>query len=408
MSDLDQLDRAFEALTRQLAHEHGPGAAAAISTARRRRRTRVGAVALAALVVVGGGLTVPRLLVAEDGVAANGGSVRLDTAALERATARWIDGWVDRDRGSTYAGGFGTASCSSSGAPGGDSAPDPVSVGISQFVTPDDALADIAVKRYADAERAMSAQELSTPAPDTCGTTTTYDVDGVTVRHDAMPPEQPGIWLGDVWSVRIGSERAQLEIASGAGNADSRTAQAVAQALVAGLRDGWTQSVEQVEPDPQDQRSLPAWTDVDLEAALAGWRSPTKRAATTSPNLLCLHDRLNGVSTSISGGGGSPWGLSYTIAGYDDPTGGPANVELVLEQLRTCTSTEVRLETLPNGVHLATYDTGGPEPENAIWLAANGDRAGMVAVERADRPMPASARQDVADALLEILHTPWD
>ena len=57
MSELDQLDprldRAFEALTRELARAHAPGAAAAVSTARRRRRTRVGGVALAALVVVG-------------------------------------------------------------------------------------------------------------------------------------------------------------------------------------------------------------------------------------------------------------------------------------------------------------------------------------------------------------------
>ena len=101
-------------------------------------------------------------------------------------------------------------------------------------------------------------------------------------------------------------------------------------------------------------------------------------------------------------------GLSYRIAGYDDPAGGKANVELVLDELRACTSTEVTIETLPNGVHVATYDTGGPEPENAIWLAANGDRAGMVAVERADRPLPDSVRQDVADALHEILHLRWE
>ena len=31
----------------------------------------------------------------------------------------------------------------------------------------------------------------------------------------------------------------------------------------------------------------------------------------------------------------------------------------------------------------------------------------MVAVERADRPMPPGVREDVADALHEILHLPW-
>jgi len=239
MSDLDQLDprldAAFESLTRELARTHGPGAAAAMATARTRRRTNVGAVALATLVVVGGGLTAPQLLSSD------------------------------------------------------------------------------------------------------------------------VPPAGP--------------------------------------------------ATQQASPRPV---MLPEWTGIDLEGALHGWQSPTKRAATSSPNLLCLHDRLDGVTTSISGGGGSPWGLSYRVAGYPDPEGGPANVELVLDQLRACTSSVVEIETLPNGVHVATYDTGGPEPDNAIWVAANGDRAGMIAVERADRALPDAVRQDVADALHEILHLPWD
>lgn len=67
----------------------------------------------------------------------------------------------------------------------------------------------------------------------------------------------------------------------------------------------------------------------------------------------------------------------------------------------------MKLETLPGGVHLATYDTGGPEPFNALWVVAEGDRAAMVAVERADRPLPEGVPDDVADAVLEILRTPW-
>ncbi|GAA1943939.1 hypothetical protein [Nocardioides hwasunensis] len=240
MPDLDHLDRAFEALTRDLAHSPRPGAGAVLATARKRRRTRVGAVAFAALAVVGGGLTVPALMVADDGG-----------------------------------------------------------------------------------------------------------------------------------------------------------------------RGGWTESGPREVSSVDAKGPLPEWTGIDLEGALDGWRSPTKRAPTTSPNLLCLHDRLNGVTARISGGGGSPWGLSYGVSAYDDPAGGEANVELVLDQLRACSSPDVRIETLPNGVHVATYDTGGPEPDNAIWIAANGDRAGMVAVERTDRPLPAGVRDDVADALFEILHLPW-
>jgi hypothetical protein len=415
MSDLDDLmlDRAFEALTRDLAHTPGPGAAAAVSTARRRRRTRVGAVALAALVVVGGGLTVPRLVFPSDGVAADGGSARFDTPALAAATEGWIDEWETWERYSPWGGGgFSMASCTSGGGPAGDVAPEPTSRGSSRFVSHSGASAVLVVGHYADARAATSAQEGAATAADTCGSTTTYDVDGVQVVHDSMPPEGESVgdmWLGDIWSVRIGADRADLQLVNDTGVADEETAEDVAEALVAGLRDGWTQSgMEAVQPQPAS-RKLPEWPDdVDLDAALAGWESPTERAPTTSPNLLCLHDRLNGPSTSTSGGGGSERGVSYIVAGYDDPTGGTANVELVLDQLRACSSTDIRLEALPNGVHLATYDTGGPEPENAIWIAANGDRAGMVAVERAAGPMPASARQDVADALVEILHTPWD
>ncbi len=409
MSDLDhidpRIDSAFEALTRQFARDHGPGPQAAMVTARRRRRTRVGAVALATLVVVGGSLTVPRLLFPEDGVAANGGSARLDAGALEHATAGWVDGWVDQDQDpSSATGGHGIASCLSIGAPGGDGAPPAVRVGISQFVTPDDALAHLAVERYADAERAASAQERSNPAPDTCGTTTTYDVDGVQVRHDSMPPEQPGIWLGDIWSVRIGDERARLELATGAGNADSGTAEAVAETLVAGLRDGWTQSVEDVEPPP---RSLPEWPDIDLEGALAGWESPTRAAPSTTPAIPCLDEQLY-VDVEVSASSSSPRGVSSRITGYAEETTGPAKVADMVEQFRTCSRGDVQLETLPNGVHLATYDLGGAEGRGALWFGAFGDRAGFVGVSRADRPMPTGVREDVAEALHAILRVPWE
>lgn len=215
---------------------------------------------------------------------------------------------------------------------------------------------------------------------------------------------QSGIWLGDIWSVRIGDERAQLELAAGAGNADSGTAEVVAEALVAGLRDGWTQSVEDVEPRP---RSLPAWPDIDLEGALAGWESPTRAAPSTTPAIPCLDEQLY-VDVEVSGSGSSPRGVSYRITGYAEETTGPARVADMVHQFRTCSRGDVQLGTLPNGVHLATYDLGGPEGRGALWFAANGDRAGFVGVSRADRRMPLGVREDVGDALHTILRLPWD
>lgn len=342
MSDLDQLDRAFDALTRDLAHTHGPGAAAAMATARTRRRTRVGAVALATALVVGGGLTVPRLLFPADGVAANGGSARFDAAAIAQATDGWIGEWETWEQHSPWGGGsFGVPSCSYAGRPDREPAPQPMTLGSSRFVSRSGASATVVVTHYADAEVAASGSGLAVAVPDSCGTTTTYDVDGVQVRHDSMPPEGDSVgdrWMGDVWSARIGADRAHLEVINDTGVADDATAEEVAEALVAGLRDGWTQSgMEEVAPEDPPAPPLPEWTDVDLEGAFAGWRSPTRRAATTSPNLLCLHDRLDGSTAGLAVGG-SRWGLSYRVAGYQDPAEARANVDLVLDELRACTS----------------------------------------------------------------------
>ena len=185
-----------------------------------------------------------------------------------------------------------------------------------------------ALARYADAASAATAQTKAYPAPDTCGTTTTYDVDGVQVRHDSMPPEDPAGpgWLGDIWSVRIGADRAEFQVVRPVRAGRPTRPRGWRELLVAGLRDGWTQSgMDEVLPEPPAKaRDRSRLAGIDLEGAFAGWRSPTKRAATTSPNLLCLHDRLNGPTTSISLAGGSQRGLSYRVAGYDDPAGGQA------------------------------------------------------------------------------------
>lgn len=319
--------------------------------------------------------------------------------------------WETWERSSPWGGGsFGVASCSYAGRPDREPAARPTTRGSSRFVSRSGASATLVVTRYADAEVAASGSGLAVTVPETCGTTTTYVVDGVQVRHDSMPSEGDSVddmWMGDVWSARIGADRAHLEVINDAGVADDATAEEVAEALVAGLRDGWTQSgMKEVAPEDQLASPLPEWTDVDLEGAFAGWRSPTRRAATTSPNLLCLHDRLDGSTAGVAAGG-SRWGLSYRVAGYLDPADARANVDLVLDELRACTSSAVELETLPGGVHLATYDTGGPEPFNALWIVAEGDRAAMVAVERADHPLPQGVPDDVADAMLEILRKPW-
>lgn len=246
MPDLDQLDRAFDALARDLAHSSGPGAAAAVTTARQRRRTRAGAVALAAAVVLGGAVAVPRVAFPEDGVAARGGSARLDAAALEAATEGWTDGWELWERYSPKGGGGYAVPCPSSG-PGEALVPEPQEFGISRFVAWERSSAGFVLARFANAAQADEAQRIDPPFPDTCDVTTTFiDVDGVEVRHDSVPVGAAGsdLWLGDVWSARIGSRTGRLEVVVGTRVADEVTADRVAEALVAGMRDGWTQSPE--------------------------------------------------------------------------------------------------------------------------------------------------------------------
>jgi hypothetical protein len=406
----DVLYRAFESLTRDLAHSPGPGAAAAMSTVRTRRRTRVGAVALAALVVVGGGLTVPRMLSSEDGVAAGGGSAPLDTVALSRATEGWITDWEDWDRYSPWGGGgFSTASCSDAGRQSAEPAPEPASTGGSRFVSHSGPSAVLVVQQYADADQASSAQDLSGPAPDTCGTTTTYDVDGVQVRHDSIPQEggTPVMWLGDIWSVRIGADRAVLQLVNDTGVADDATAELVAEALVAGLRDGWTQSgMKPVPPAGPQTPQLPELSEQDLTRALAGWRAAARTRASGVVDTPCLGLSVS-TGTVASSGSGTPRGVTYELGGYADDRSGTERIAAMVEELRTCDDVSMEVEELADGVVLATYDYGGPDGHGALWLAARGDRAGVVGVDGAAGPMPASAHEAVAEVLDGWLSLPW-
>jgi hypothetical protein len=413
MSDLDDLvlDRAFASLTRDLSHSPGPGAAAAITTARKRRRTRVGAVALATALVVGGGLTVPRLVFPEGGVAAGGGSARLDAAALDRATEGWLSDWETWELYSPYGGGgFSTAGCSTVASPDGDRGPEPQSLGTSRFVTPSGATLLVTMEGFADAERARSSQDLSHPDPDTCGTTTTYVVDGVEVRHDSMPPEvesDDDAWLGDVWSARIGSERVEAQLINDTGVADDRAAERMAEAVVAGLRDGWTQSgMEAVRRQPQTPQ-LPPFDDGELGRALGGWSAASRGHASTVPNTPCLGESV-GTGAVTASSGGTPDGVTWDFAGYDDGAAGAARIAAMLDELRACVDSAMSVDELPNGVTLVTYDYGAPEGRGALWLAENGDRAGAIGVDGADRPMPRGVGEAVAEVLHTHLRLAWD
>lgn len=404
-----RLDDAFAAFTRDLAHAPSPGAAAAISTARRHRRTRVGGVALAALLAVGGGLAVPGLVGAGDGVAAGGGSARFDRDALAAATDGWIGEWEDWERYSPWGGGgFGAEACATPVS--ATSAPQPTSTGVSRFVSHSGASAVVVVEGFADATTAREAQDRALPSPDTCGTTTTYDVDGVEVRHDSMPPDGDAaddMWLGDVWSARIGDARAELQLVNDAGVADDATVERVAEALVAGLRDGWTQESNDVVPQAEGKGDLPAWPGADVERALAGWHAAGRMTATGTPNTPCLGESLQSGAVSTETGG-TPRGVTHRFAGYADDTSGPEKIETMLAELRACRDAQMRVATLANDVHVATYDTGGAAGRAALWFAAEGDRAALVAVEGADRPMPPGVEEDVADELRAALRLPWE
>ncbi|CAM3689032.1 hypothetical protein [Nocardioides zeicaulis] len=402
MPEHEHLDRAFAALSADLAHSPAPGAAAAIATARRQRRTRVGAVALIAVVALGSGLTLTQPRPDPDGIAADGGSAPLDAASLEAATAGWLDGWSpERTMDESF---------SRSGCDAIDASPLSTEAGNTVLFL-DDASATIRIAGFPDGAELGRSWDYTVGRIAECdglGTPDQVPVDGVSVLHWRVAmPDVEGARTTDVWLARDGRRTGLVEVVTPGPAAPADAVRGVAEALLAGVRDGWTESGAQpTTPSPMRGR-LPEWRDVDLVGALAGWQSPTRRAATTSPNLLCLHDRLDGHAAGVSAGG-SPHGLSYRVAGYLDPADAQANVGLVLDQLRACTSSEVELRTLPGGVHLATYDTGGPEPFNALWVVAEGDRAGMVAVERADRPLPADVAADVSDAMLQILRTPWE
>jgi hypothetical protein len=305
---------------------------------------------------------------------------------------------------------FGIADCFDVASRSGDAAPQPRANGTSHFVSHGGSHATLLLQHYDDAASATSSQELPGQAPDTCGTTTTYVVDGVQVRHDSMPPaagSDQDMWLGDVWRARIGSETAQLEITNDTGVADDATAEDVAEALVAGLRDGWTQSgMETVAAAGPQTPQLPELPDQDLTRALAGWRAAARTTASGVPNTPCL-DLSVSTDAVASSSSGTPRGVTYELGGYDGDRTAAERIAAMVEELRTCDDFSMEVEELADGVVLATYDYGGPDGHGALWLAAHGDRAGVVGVDGAAGPMPAGVDEAVAAVLDEWLGLPW-
>lgn len=408
MSDIDHrdaldpaLDHAFRVLARDLAHSHRPGAAAAVATVRRRRRRRMGGVALATLAVLAGGLALPQALTSEDDIAANGSAAPLDAAAMTRATEGWIEGWSDERR---MSGSFTMPDC-----PALADADDATSRGDTVVFT-DSSSAAVRMFGFDGKPAVDDAWDRRADALSTCQDLGAYEVvavDGTSVLHWRTARPAAGAGLTDVFLARSGSRIGQLELVTPAPAASTKIVRRVSLALLAGVREGWTQSgMSDSAGTPTVKGPLPGWPDAELEEALAGWRSRLHAAAPSTPGTPCLDERLEDDALASSGGG-EPRGITFHSAGFTDQTVASAKVAAMLRQLRGCTDADMHVERLPNGVHLATYDAGGRQGLGALWFAAEGDRAGFVGVEGADRPMPTEVRQGVADVLLSTLRLPW-
>lgn len=387
--DALSLDRAFAALAADLAHSPAPGAAAAVSTARRHRRNRVGAVALAAVVALGGGLALPGVVSPDDdGVAAGGGSVaQLDATALDRATAGWVDGWEVHEPGTRYEASLAGASCFAPREPSvaGDSR------GTSWWDTTT-ARATVTILHYGDASSAgTAAQEVQ--APDGCGTATTSDVDGARVRHEVMEPDLPDTYLTDRWVVLLGSDVATLEIATEAGPAPAAVAERVAEALVAGLRSGETQETSDRGLDQGLTTATVGWTDT--------WQKPRTQG---DPGLAPLNDGCMDIygpgkdfdrvaSHLFTSADGAAAHLMYVE--YDAPAAADDFVTTFSTTLEACGATPAATPAA-NGVVVHGAIDG--EATGDYWLVVEGDRAAMLVVAGAATADP---RPEAATAFLE-------
>ncbi|CUR56617.1 hypothetical protein NOCA1120102 [metagenome] len=401
MSDLDQLDRAFESFTRDLAHAPSPGAAAAVTTARKRRRTRVGAVALAALVVVGAGVAAPRLHLTGDGVAGGADGAPLDAAALQEATRGWMTGWEAWTRYSPKGGGgFSVPACFST-EDMRDKEPE-TGGGLSRFLGDDFGMAVAVFADYPDAATAARAQEAAYGA---CTGTTTIVVDGTEVRHFAVPPADADTTMTDIWTAQVGAQRVTFQVAGRAGVAPVDVAEQVAEAVVAGLRSGEAQETYASDPDAADPVQVPQLPEVmdrDLVDALAGWRAATPRRGSQAPNAPCLSVEVS-YGALASSSSGSPRGVTWALGGFADEQAARRTADRMLQEVRGCPDLTVR--TLANGTTLAIYEDD--DGHGAVWIGAVGDRVGVVAVDAAAGPAPEGVDEAVAGVLDDWMRLAW-
>lgn len=319
---------------------------------------------------------------------------------MTRATEGWIDGWSNERR---MSGSFTMPDCPElAGADGATSQgetlvfTDSSSATVRMFGFDSGPALDESWDRHADA--------LSTCAD--LGAHEVISVGETSVLHWRASLPATEARLTDVYLARSDSRFGQLELVTPERAASEQTVRDLSTALLAGVREGWTQSgMSESAGAPAAKGPLPGWPDADLGDALVGWKSGSRTSSTAG--TPCLDEQLEDDAVASSGGG-TPRGVTFHSAGFADQTTGPAKVAAMLRQLRGCADADMQVELLPNGVHLATYDAGGPHGRGALWFAAEGDRAGFIGVEGADRVMPTGVRHDVADVLVTTLRLPWD
>ena len=407
MPETHDLDRAFEALARDVMERTvAPPARAAIGRARRRRRTTLAFTAAAVAVVVGG-VAVPTLGAGRLGLGFADGlpqAAALDAAALRDATDGWIAGW---EAGASD-GSFAAPDC----VPDGQDPPTPETGGTSWFAGAEHSGTSMVITGYADAAGARAAWSVELAGWARCAEASRTDTPaypaGTEVVHyrvDLPAATEPGARLSDVWVARSGAELGVLETATAAGPADPSAVDAVSDALVAGLLDGAVQ--EEWDPaltDPPRRPQLPPVDARDLRAALAGWRSTTRVDVADLPAAPCRPSVTRGVSAMEQT---SPQGSFVSVDGYEEgSTRASQELDRAVAALRDCPGVQQR-PALPGGVALFTYDVGGRAGHGAVWLAANEDRVMVVAVDGVAGPLPDEVGARVAGFLTDVLALPW-
>lgn len=408
MPETFDLDRAFEALTRDVMARPTPPSDAPIKRARRRRRTTIALAAASVLAVAG--VAVPTLAGERLGMGFADGvpdAAPFNAAALNDVTEGWIEGWSDDSSG---AGSFSVPRCQTYSDDDGEAAvhsgvshfygSERSSVSFSYLTFPDSASADRSWQASIAPLTECTTEGAETSAPD-------YPV-GTDVRHFtvlAAPESQAA--LTDVWVARTGTVVGTVELATSGSGAAADVIDAMSDALVAGLLDGTAQkeSNPQSYPDIVSRGQLPSFYESDFDQALDGWRNAGRVDATTLPLTPCLAALTGGVGSTT---GATPQGNAFDIVGYLQP-GAEARQQIAdaVARLRSCRSTAMTEQSLAGGVTLFTFDVGGPAGHGAVWLGANDDRAMVYTVDGASTPLPEGAGARVGKVLSSVLDLPW-